>query len=308
VVVLGKNRLAVECAPIIQASGDEIVLAMPEPSDDGTDGWQPSFRAAAEAAGFPIRQAADLNAPEVIDAVRALSPDFLLSFQAGQILRSALISVPAHGSWNLHFGSLPRYRGVAPIAWALLNGERSTGATLHRIDTGVDSGAIVATAEVPIERDDTGRSLYDKVTEAGIGLFREWWPRLRGGTVETRSQENGEVLYYNRHSIDFSQRVLDWRHDCERIANQARALIFPPFQYPVVRLGELELELRRFRWDREPHRGRPGEILAAVGATIVVGAPGGRLLLDELVRDGRTVLVRDHEELGLVAGAILSST
>jgi methionyl-tRNA formyltransferase len=307
VVILGKNRLAVECLQIVQSTGDEIVLAMPEPNDDGRDGWQPSFRAAIEAAALPMRQVPDVNAPEAVEAVRATSPDFLLSFQAGQILRRALISVPPHGAWNLHFGSLPRYRGVAPIAWALLNGERATGATLHRIDAGVDSGAILATADVPIERDDTGRSLYDKVTDAGVQLFREWWPRLRGGAVETRRQESADVLYYNRHSIDFGRRELDWHNDCERIANQARALIFPPFQHPVIRIGEQQIEIRRFTWDRESHRGRPGEILAVEAETIVVGAPGGRILLQELATEGRTVTARDHEQLGLVAGAILSS-
>ena len=153
VVVLGKNRLAVECLPIIQSSGDQIVLAMPEPGDDGQAGWQPSFRASASAAGIPILQPDDLNAQEVIDAVSATNPDFLLSFQAGQILRRALLSVPILGAWNVHFGSLPRYRGVAPIAWAIINGERATGVTLHRIDPGVDSGAILATAEVPIARE-----------------------------------------------------------------------------------------------------------------------------------------------------------
>ncbi len=172
----------------------------------GRHGWQPSFRADASAAGVPILQPDDLNAQEVIDEVRATNPDFLVSFQAGQILRRALLSVPVLGAWNLHFGSLPRYRGVAPIAWAIINGERSTGVTLHRIDPGVDSGAILATAEVPIEREDTGRSLYDKCTDAGIRLFGEWWPRLRTGAVETRAQESDDVLYYNRHSIDFSLR------------------------------------------------------------------------------------------------------
>ena len=178
--------------------------------------------------------------------------------------------------------------------------------TLHRIDPGVDSGAILATAEVPIAREDTGRSLYEKCTDAGIQLFGEWWPRLRIGAIETRPQESAEALYYNRHSIDFSLRAISWRSDCEAIANHARALIFPPFQYPIIRVGSQELEIRRFRWDRQPHRGRPGEILAAEPPTIIVGAPGGRILLEELASDGQVVLARDHARLGLVAGAILS--
>lgn len=306
VVVLGKNRLAVECLPLIQSCGDQIVLAMPEPGDDGQAGWQPSFRASASAAGVPILQPEDLNAQEVIDAVSATNPEFLLSFQAGQILRRALLSVPILGAWNVHFGSLPRYRGVAPIAWAIINGERATGVTLHRIDPGVDSGAILAMAEVPIAREDTGRSLYEKCTDAGIQLFGEWWPRLRTGAVETRLQESAEALYYNRHSIDFSLRAISWRSDCEAIANHARALIFPPFQYPIIRLGSQELEIRRFSWDRQPHRGRPGEILATEPPTIIVGAPGGRILLEELASDGQVVLTPDHARLGLVAGAILS--
>ena len=286
VVVIGKNRLAVECLDVVISAGDEVILAVADAGDDGIDGWQPSFRGAVDRRGLPLAAPADVNDPTFVERVDAEEPDFVLSFQAAQILRRPLIATGRVATLNLHFGPLPRYRGVAPIAWAVINGEAATGVTIHRINPGIDSGEIVRSAQVPIDDVDTGRSVYDKCTEAGIGLFREAWPEIRTGTFASRAQDSGEALYYNRHSIDFSRRRASWQADARSIANWMRAFIFPPFQYPLIALGGTEHEVAGVSWDRGPHRGRPGEILAVDGASIVVGAPGGRLTLGPLRRDG----------------------
>jgi methionyl-tRNA formyltransferase len=279
VVVLGKNAIAVEALRTILTEGDEAVLAVPDPSDDGVDGWQPSFRRFAGSAGVPVRMTTGINDPDVVAEIAELRPDFLLSFQAAQLLKAALLETPAMGALNLHFGPLPRYRGVAPIAWAIINGETATGVTLHHIRIGVDNGPIISSHSVPIRAEDTGRTVYDKCSTAGIDLFRAAWPRVRRRTPRGRPQSERKALYYNRHSIDFSRRTIAWQGDCEAIANWVRALIFPPFQYPVVHVGPDEFEVGSVRWDRLPHRARPGEIIAVDGGTITVGAPGGRITL-----------------------------
>jgi methionyl-tRNA formyltransferase len=305
IVILGKNTLAVECLRTILAEGDDVVLALPDAADGGEDGWQPSFRRLALSVGVPVRMIPDINDPDFVAEVAETRPDFLLSFQAAQLMKAALLETPAMAALNLHLGPLPRYRGVAPIAWALINGEAATGVTFHHINVGIDSGPIISSKSVPIRAEDTGRTMYDRCSEAGVELFRESWPHVRLETPPGVPQAENEALYYNRHSIDFSRRTVAWQSDCEAIANWVRALIFPPFQFPVVNLGSSQLEIDSVRWDRLPHRGRPGEILAVADDGITVAAPGGRLTL-RLRHVGGDMNPSHFVRLGIAVGAVLS--
>jgi methionyl-tRNA formyltransferase len=307
VVVVGKNRLAVGCLEIVVASAHAAILALADPTDPGTDGWQPSFRAAAERLGVPCRTPADLNDPEFVAELAAFGPDFLLSFQAAQIMRRPLIQTPRVAALNLHFGPLPRYRGVAPIAWAIINGEAATGVTLHHISAGIDSGPIAFQADVPVGPSDTGRAVYDRCTEAGIALFREAWPRILSGELPSVAQRTDAALYYNRHSIDFARRRIDWHHDAAHVSNWTRAVIFPPFQHPVVVLDGREYEVGGVRWDRGAHPGRPGEILAVEDHGVLVAAPGGRVLLGPLMRGGVALDAADLAAAGFAIGSLLES-
>ena len=239
-----------------------------------------------------------------VTEVQALRPDFLLSFQAAQLLRPPLIATAALAALNLHYGPLPRYRGVAPIAWAIINGEIETGVSLHYIEPGIDSGAVVAAAKVPIDPDDSGRTLYDKCTAAAIELFRQSWPTVRLGAIQSRLQPPDEALYYNRYAIDFTRRTIRWGADARTMANWIRAFIFPPFQFPIAKLGGTELEVGSVSWDRLAHAARPATILAIESDEIVVAAPGGRLRLGKL-RHGSTVVAAPRfSGLGLVVGAV----
>jgi methionyl-tRNA formyltransferase len=305
VVVIGKNALAVECLRTVLAAGDDVVLALPDPSDDGEDGWQPSFRRFAASAGVPVRATTDINDPDLVAEIASTRPDFLLSFQAGQLMKAALIETPSMGALNLHFGPLPRYRGVAPIAWALINGEAATGVTLHHIRVGVDNGPIISSKSVPIHPEDSGRTVYDRCSEAGIELFGESWPTVRREVPPGALQLERDALYYNRHSIDFARRRVGWEGDCEAIANWVRAFIFPPFQFPVVNLGRSQLEIGSVRWDRRAHRGQPGEILALSDDGITVAAPGGRLTL-QLRHADAELDPSQFAPLGIAVGAVLS--
>lgn len=305
VVVVGKNRLAAECLRVVVAAGDKAI-AVADPSDSGVDGWQPSFRRCAESLGVPVRSAIRINDPSFVADLGRTRPDYILSFQAAQLMRAELLAVPALAAINLHFGPLPRYRGVAPIAWALINGERSTGVTLHHIDAGIDTGPSIRSSVVPISREDTGRSLYDKCTEAGIELFRQTWPSLRRRVLRGKPQRSRDALYYNRFSLDFSLRVVRWDRDCESVANWIRAYIFPPFQLPVVTVGGREIEIGGVRWDRGFHRGRGGEILEVSDEGITIAAPGGRVTLVHLRHAGTPLNAADFMGAGLVQGANLS--
>ena len=283
VAVIGRTQLAVAALEVLIAAGDEITVVVVDHDDDGIDGWQPSLRGAAQRLGLPILDPANVNDPSVVDRLAALEFDHLLSFQAGPILRAPLIGTARIAALNLHYGPLPRYRGVAPIAWAIINGEAATGVTLHHIDPGVDSGPLVRGARVPIEATDTGRTLYDRCVAAGAALFAASWPEIRVlDEVPGTPQDIDDALYYNRWALDFSRRRVRWDDDCARIANRMRAFIFPPFQYPEIAIGERRWDVGAIDWDRLPHRGRPGEVIAIEDGCPVVGAAGGRITLRKL--------------------------
>ena len=307
VAVIGRTALAVGCLSIVRDAGDEIVAVIPDQSDDGTDGWQPSLRGAAMRAGVPILEGRAVNDPAFVAQLDILRPEFLLSFQAAPILRGPLIATARTAAINLHYAPLPRYRGVAPIAWALINGETHHGVTLHLIDEGIDSGPIVAVQAVPIDPHDTGRTLYDRCAAAGLALFGAWWPRLRDrDIVEATPQDESAALYYNRWALDFTDLRVRWNADCAVIVNRIRAFIFPPFQYPEIATHTGAIcGVGSVAWDRGAHRGRPGEILAVEGATVVVGAPGGRVTLGELMMDGRVVAPDDMATIGLRPSEVL---
>jgi methionyl-tRNA formyltransferase len=307
VVVIGKNRLAVACLDAIVRAGDDVVLAIADPGDDGTDGWQPSFLAAARRHGLPSAAPPNVNDAAFVEVVRGLAPDFLVSLQAAQILREPLIGSARTAAVNLHLAPLPRYRGVAPIAWAIINGERETGVTLHHIDPGIDSGDIIASTPVAIADDDTGRTVYEKCTDAGIELFERTWPSMRAtASVPRTPQDPSVALYYNRHSIDFRARRMRWSTDAHRLADWVRAFIFPPFQYPTITLDDVDFEVTGVTWDREPHRGRPGQILEVSGDRVIVAAPGGRLTLGPLRRGDQDLAADVLGAEGFAPGVVLA--
>jgi methionyl-tRNA formyltransferase len=305
VVLLGKNALAVGCLEVLRAADAEVVLVVADPSDDGVDGWQPSLARAAEAAGIRVVRPERINAPATVEMIAALQPEIILSCQYAMILKPAVIGAASAATLNIHFGPLPRYRGVAPVYWAIANGEKETGVTLHHIDPGVDSGDILAARPVPIGPGDTARGLYERCTEAGVDLLRETWPRIARGELPRRPQDATDSLYYNRHSVDYDNRRLGWDRDCRVIADRARALIFPPFQYPTICLADRLLEVGAVDWDRVDHAGRPGEILGLDTDGLVVAAPGGRLRLGAIRADGEPADATTLTQLGARPGVIL---
>jgi methionyl-tRNA formyltransferase len=304
-VLLGKNALAVGCLGVLLDAGARVILVVADPSDDGTDGWQPSLARAAQDAGIAVIRPDRINAPETVEAIAAREPEILLSCQYAQILGAGIRGVASMATLNLHFGPLPRYRGVAPIFWAIRNGETEHGVTLHHVDAGVDSGDLLATARVPIGPSDTARDLYERSTEAGIELLRETWSSIQAGHLPRTPQEADRSLYYNRHSVDYGQRRLAWDSDCKVVADRARALIFPPFQYPQIALSGEVLEVGSIAWDRADHAGRPGQILAVDDDGLLVAAPGGRVRVGDLRSEGRPLDAAALTRLEAAPGVLL---
>jgi len=149
------------------------------------------------ARGIPVRDVADVNAPEFINELRRLNVDVIVSLNTPQKLKAPLLALPAHGCINVHFGMLPRYRGILPIFHALMNGEPSFGVTVHLMDAQLDNGDIIAQRAVPIEAGDYLETLYPKGFATASALLDEALQAIEAGTLVRQPNLASEKTYYS---------------------------------------------------------------------------------------------------------------
>src|SRR5215813_6398797 len=181
-VVFAYHNVGVRCLRVLLAHGIEVPLVVTHDDDAGETIWFGSVGAAAAEHGIPTAAPKDPNATDFVRRVSSLAPDFVFSFYYRAMLKAPLLRIPARGALNMHGSLLPRYRGRAPVNWAVLFGERETGATLHYMTDKPDAGDIVAQTSVPILPDDTAREVLDKVTVAAEMTLHECLPALIAGT------------------------------------------------------------------------------------------------------------------------------
>jgi methionyl-tRNA formyltransferase len=281
-ILCGKNDAAVASLEHLVAQGDEV-WAIGNRSDDGRDSWQRSLRAAAARLGVPFDQPERINDARFVERLAAFRADALISIQYDQILKANLFQGIGCPCLNLHFALLPRHRGVAPIAWALLEGDRHAGVTLHHMVVDIDAGAVIDQRAVPIASTTTARELYDAVTGATRRLFADSYPFPPELLAKRIPQDDARACYHRQGDFDFSVRIADWRRPATWLQRWLRAMIFPPMQYPEVAHRGERFSVRRVAGELEPDRGvAAGTVLECGPAGVVVAAAGGAVRLLEL--------------------------
>ena len=271
-ILCGKNNAAVECLEFLKSQGDEV-WAVGTRGDDGKDGWQRSFKAAALRLGVAFDQPSRINQPEFAERLTAYGATALISIQYDQILRGDLFRRIDCPCLNLHFALLPRHRGVAPIAWAILEGDREAGVTLHHMVEEIDAGDTIAQRSVPIAPADTARELYDAVEAAATALFKQSYPFSPELLRTCLPQDDSVACYHRKGDLDFSQRRIDWKQPAAELHAWLRAMIFPPTQYPETRLNGRRFQIERLAAELgTPVTAPPGVIVARSEAGIDVAA------------------------------------
>jgi methionyl-tRNA formyltransferase len=271
-ILCGKNDAAVDCLHYLLERGDEVWV-VGVAGDDGSDGWQRSLRGAAARAGLRLDQPARINDPAFVRRLSDYRANALLSIQYDQILRGPLFQSIGCPCLNLHFALLPRHRGVAPIAWAVLQGDREAGVTLHHMIEDIDAGDVIAQRSVAIEAEDTARDVYDKVSRATVALFTECYP-FSAGLLSTRlSQDARGASYHRKGDFDFSRRRIEWNQPAAELHRWMRAMIFPPMQWPETTAGSRRLAVTRVAGAlNRTVGGPPGTVLAKDAAGVEVAA------------------------------------
>lgn len=213
-----------------------------------------------------------------IETIREFKPDLLFVTAYGQILPGELLKIPRLGAVNLHASLLPKYRGAAPIPWAIINGEKITGLTTFLMDEGIDTGPILLQKELPIAEDDTAGSLSEKLAEMAPELVLQTLEGLEKGILKPRPQDGREASYAPKIKGELGK--LNWSQSAEKLHNLIRGLNPKPGAFTFFK--DLRLKVHRSRIVSDTPAGTPGQIVALAKEGFIVKCGEGALELLEV--------------------------
>jgi methionyl-tRNA formyltransferase len=225
-VVFAYHNVGVRCLSVLLAHGVDIPLVVTHTDNPSENIWFDSVAELAARHDIPVITPDDPNTPEIVAQVRALQPDFLFSFYYRNMLKKPLLDIPPRGAYNMHGSLLPKYRGRVPINWAIILGERETGATLHVMNEKPDNGAIVDQQAVPILPNDTALEVFHKATCAAEVTLDRCLPALLAGTAQFRPQDLSQGGYFGGRRPEDGK--IDWLQSAQAIHNLVRA-VAPPY-------------------------------------------------------------------------------
>lgn len=241
-VVFAYHDVGVRCLRTLLSHGVEVPLVLTHEDAPGEQIWFESVARHAAWHGIATITPANPNTAEVVARVAALQPHFLFSFYYRSMLGAGLLALPSRGAYNLHGSLLPKYRGRAPVNWALVHGERETGATLHAMVAAPDAGAIVEQQSVPILPDDTALEVFRKVTVAAEVALHRALPALIAGNAPHREQELSAGSYFGRRGP--RDGIIDWSRGALAAHNLVRA-VAPPYPGAYTRAAGMPMRILR---------------------------------------------------------------
>jgi methionyl-tRNA formyltransferase len=287
-VVFAYSEVGVRCVHELLAQGVEIPLLFTHADDPGESQWFGSVQQLATAHHLRVETPDNPNTPQWIGAGSALRPDFLFSFYYRYMLDKAWLTVARRGALNIHGSLLPKYRGRAPVHWAILNGEQATGASLHYMVEKPDAGALVDQQSVPILQNDTALDVSIKVAEAAEQVLRRSLPMLIDGSAQAIPLDLGSGSYFARRRPEDGR--IDWRRPARAVHDLVRA-VAPPFPGAFTEVNGCRLAILETRVDVRPttFSSQAPCLYAADGEWYVDCVDGRRLRITRLAIDGRFV-------------------
>ncbi len=237
----------------------------------------------AQDSNVPVLQPKSLKGPAAREALEEYRPDLILTAAFGQILPAKILNLPPLGCFNVHFSLLPAYRGPAPVAWAVMNGEKESGITIFLMDEGTDTGDVIAIRSVEIGRDETAGELAERLAGVAVNLIPSALEDVILGKATCTRQDHD--LATEAPMLKKADGLIDWNLPAETIANRIRGLspwpgAFAFWQGKRVRLWAARVE------DEAP-AGRPGEVIALSDKGLKVGTGQGVLCILSLQMEGK---------------------
>lgn len=233
---------------------------------------------AALEANLPVYQFKKASSPECIETIKALEPDVIVVVAYGQILSDEFLKIPNQAIVNVHYSLLPKYRGAAPVHWAIINGEKESGVTVQHLAKRLDSGDIILQEKLPVRPEETFGELLGRLVEVGAGLLVTAIRQLKAGAARRIPQDESEATYARKLTKQDGQ--IDWHLSASEIVNRVRGMNPWPGAYTFFEEKHRRKMLKILRAKAIPElAGSPGEILMTKDTFVVAAGEGSVALL-----------------------------
>jgi UDP-4-amino-4-deoxy-L-arabinose formyltransferase/UDP-glucuronic acid dehydrogenase (UDP-4-keto-hexauronic acid decarboxylating) len=254
--------------------------------------------------GIPVYAPDEANHPIWLDRIRTMAPEMIFSFYYRHLLSDEILQCAQKGAFNLHGSLLPKYRGRAPLNWALVNGETETGVTLHRMVKRADAGNILAQQKVAIEDQDNALTLHRKLTQAAEQLLGDVLPRLREGEVSEWPQDESQATRVDRRTAEDGR--IDWNQSAQTIHNLVRA-VTDPWPGAFAFAGSVKFIVWKSRVLPQQHQAKPGTVLSKQPFLIACGEGALEIQTGQSEHGVYMNGSQLAQSLGIVPGALLYS-
>ena len=279
VVFMGTPDFSVPTLEKIIEAGHEVIGVVTQPDKAKGRGKNVSYPPVKEKAlehGLTVYQPLKARDPEFIEEMKQLNPDVMVVVAFGQILPKAILDIPKYGCVNVHASLLPKYRGAAPIQWAVIRGEAVSGVTTMQMDVGLDTGDMLLREEVVLDKEETGGSLHDKLSALGGDLLIRTLKGLEEGSIQAEKQDNSKAGEYAR-MLDKALGKIDFTMPAVEIERLIRGLNPWPSAYTTYNDKTMKL------WKAEVvncGKGMPGEVIDVDknGFTVMTGEGALKIL------------------------------
>lgn len=303
IVFMGTPDIAAQCLAAILEEGRHEVCGVFTREDKPVGRKQvltaPPAKQVALAHGIPVFQPKTLRSGEAAEVLRRLAPQLVVVVAYGRILPPDILALPQYGCVNLHVSLLPKYRGAAPIQWAVLNGDAETGVTVMQMDEGLDTGDILCTRRVPIGPDTTSGELFEQVAGVGAALLCEVLGKIEQGDVHPQKQDGALATLAPPLTKEMAR--FTFAMPAQKLHNHIRGMN----PWPVAYFEHDGKKVKVLKAHPAPGAGVPGTVLAVKPLT--VACETGALVLETVVPEGKGSMPGEAWALGrrFAPGALL---
>ncbi len=294
VLVFAYHDVGYECLDVLIQNDEYLIAVVTHENDPKEQIWFRSVADLARRYGIPVYTPESVNTPEWIERIKSWEPDLIFSFYYRNMIKEEILNIPRLGAFNMHGSLLPKYRGRAPINWAVLHGEKETGVTLHHMVKKADAGDIVDQETVPIGYEDTSQDVFNKCVKAARLVLERQLDSITGGTAPRHKQDESLATYFGGRKPEDGR--IDWTLDAEKIYNLIRA-VTQPYPGAFTEVGGKRLYL----WWAKPvagQEGKPGQVVSLDPLIIAAGSGGLEIVNSEWEEEDSTEL-----NLGQVLGS-----
>ena len=277
IVFMGTPDFAEESLRALLETGEDVAAVFTQPDKPRGRGMRESFspvKALAAERGIPVYQPVTFKDGAATELLRTLAPELLVVVAYGRILPQAFLDVAKYGSINVHGSLLPKYRGAAPIQWAVLNGDKTTGVSVQYMAAAMDAGDVIAARETEIGEFETAGELFDRLKTLGAELLAETVRKIASGSVIRVPQNEADATYTKM--LDKNMSPIDWNKSPREIVKHICGL--NPWPVATTELGGVSFRVFGAEYTDTRTALAPGKIISAGKAGIEVACGGGRSL------------------------------